>query len=109
MMNPVSTGKVIGQLMLPLNAGTIAKISGVEEIKNDPAVINYIQYYHEGDTIPESAIGTLGQHFGRIFIEADCKENLVAIVNRLQDGVSVQSEDGTELYTMRFDTGRLGK
>lgn len=109
MMNPVSTGKVIGQLMLPLNAGTIAKISGVEEIKNDPAVINYIQYYHEGDTIPESAIGTLGQHFGRIFIEADCKENLVAIVNRLQDGVSVQSEDGTELYTMRFDTDRLGK
>ncbi len=106
-MDPVPKGKVIGQLMLPLNAGTIAKISGVEAVKNEPAVIQYIQYYHEGDTIPESAIGTLGQHFGRISVQASSKEELISIVDRLQAGISVRDADGNELYTMRFDTGRL--
>lgn len=106
-MNPVPEGKVIGQLMLPLNAGTIAKISGVEAIQKEQSVIQYIQYYHEGDTIPESVIGTLGQHFGRVSVMANSKQELITIINRLQDGISIQGVGGEEMYTMRFDTNRL--
>lgn len=108
-MNPTPKGKVVGQLMIPMNAGTIGKISGVDAIKAEKAVISYIQYYHEGDTVAESAIGTLAQQFARISIVADDKDSLVKIVNRLQDGISVKNTEGAEMYTMRFDTDRLYK
>lgn len=106
-INPNPKNGVVGQLMIPLNAGTISSIQGVENIQKDPSVISYIQYYYEGDTITENAQGTLIQQFARISIAAPDKETLVSIVNRLQDGISIKSTDGNEMYTMRFDTNRL--
>ncbi len=106
-INPTPKDGVVGQLMIPLDAGTIASIRGVDAIRQEPAVISYIQYYYEGDTVSQAAQGTLIQQFARISIAAPDKETLVAIVNRLQDGLSITDTDGKELYTMRFDTGRL--
>lgn len=106
-INPTPRNGVVGQLMIPLNSGTIAKIKGVEEIKNDPAVISYFQYYNEGDTLSEQSQGTLVQQFARISIAAPDKDALVDIVNRLQNGISVVDTEGHEMYTMRFDTNRL--
>lgn len=106
-INPNPKNGVVGQLMIPLDAGTISSISGVDAIQNDPAVISYIQYYHEGDTISESAQGTLIQQFARISIAAPNKETLVSIVDRLQNGITIKNTAGNEMYTMRFDTNRL--
>jgi hypothetical protein len=98
---------VVGQLMIPLNAGTIASIQGIDEVKAEKTLIQFIQYYHEGDTVSESVLGTLGQHFARITVKAANKAELIQIVNRLQDGISIKDTDGNEMYTMRFDTDRL--
>ncbi len=106
-INPMPEGKVAGQLMIPVNAGTIASIEGMDAIQNDKAVIQCLQYYHEGDTVSESAIGTLTQQFARISVVASTKDELVQIINRLQDGISIKNTDGEEMYTMRFDTNRL--
>ena len=106
-INPAPKDCVVGQLMIPLDAGTIATIRGVQEIKDDPSVISYIQYYYEGDTITDAVQGTLTQQFARISITAPNKDTLVDIVNRLQNGISITSTEGEEMYTMRFDTNRL--
>ncbi len=106
-INPIPEGKVAGQLMIPINAGTIASIEGMDAVLNEPAVIQCLQYYHEGDSISEAAIGTLTQQFARISVVASTKDELVRIINRLQDGISVKNTDGDEMYTMRFDTNRL--
>ena len=106
-INPVPKGKIVGQLMIPLNAGTIGSISGMDAVKNEESVIFHIQYYHEGDTVSESAIGTLAQQFARISVVAATKDELVQTINRLQEGISVKNTNGEEMYTMRFDTNRL--
>lgn len=106
-ITPSPKNGVVGQLMIPINAGTIASIRGVDAIRQDPAVISYLQYYHEGDTISEASQGTLIQQFARISIAAPDKDTLVAIVNRLQDGIAITDTEGKEMYTMRFDTNRM--
>ena len=100
-------GKVAGQLMIPLMAGTIASIEGMDRLNDDPAVLSYIQYYHEGQTIHEKDLGNLGQQFARIYLLAETKDALVAHVNRIQDAISIKDTDGNEMFTLRFDTNRL--
>ncbi len=108
-INPVPEGKVVGQLMIPINAGTIAEIKGLDAVKNEASIVQFLQYYHEGDTVSEKAIGTLSQQFARIAVMAESKDELVSIINRLQDSISIKDTDGNEMYTMRFDTNRLYK
>ncbi|MBE6807669.1 MAG: hypothetical protein E7527_06680 [Ruminococcaceae bacterium] len=101
------SGKYAGQLMVPLMAGTIASIEGIEHLKDDPAVLSYIQYYNVGETIREKDLGNLGQQFARIYILASSKEELVSHVNRIQDAISIKDTEGNEMFTLRFDTNRL--
>ncbi len=104
-LNPKN--KVVAQLMIPLNAGTIASIKGVEAIQKEKNVIQYIQYYQVGDTVKPEVIGTLGQHFGRVSFCTETREELVEIVNRILNLISITDEQGNEMFTMRFDTNRL--
>lgn len=108
-INPLPKNGVVGQLMVPINAGTIATISGIQAIEEEKSVIHFQQNYKEGDTIPESAMGTLAQQFARISVHAQNKAEMIRIINRLQDGISIRDTNGNEMYTMRFDTDRLGK
>lgn len=106
-IDPATKKGVVGQWVLPINAGTIAKIEGLDDIEKEDAVIQFIQYYHEGDTVSPAVIGTLNQHCARISLKAGSKEELVKILNRLQDSVSIKDTEGNEMYTMRFDTNRI--
>ena len=89
------------------NKNTIASIEGIEQLKADPAVLSYIQYYNVGETIHEKDLGNLGQQFARVYILADTKEELVNHINRIQDAISIKDTDGNEMYNLRFDTNRL--
>ena len=93
--------------MVPLNAGTIAEIKGLDTIEQDPAVSHVIQNYHIGDTVAPSAVGTLNGHFARISLRLESIPQVIELVNRLQDGLSIKDTEGNEMYTMRFDTNRL--
>lgn len=100
-------GRIGGQLMMPLDVGTIGRIEGVEEIKKHPAVVDYLQYYREGDTIEPRVIGTLGQHFGRITFIVDSHEEEVALIRYFQNTVRVYNTDGKRLNNLQFDVSRF--
>ena len=97
------------QLTTPLRPGRISEIRGMDSIKQDPRVIDILQYYREGDEITPDAVGTLAQHFSRISFLADTEKEVIDAVNTAQNSLSVLDGNGNEMYVMRFDTNaRLG-
>ncbi len=95
------------QVMLPLDVGTIYSIECWDEICAMPEVVDVLQYYHVGDTIAESVIGTLGQHFARVTLASTNKDDIEKAVRKIQQDFSVKDEHGNEMYTMRFDFDRM--
>ena len=107
MIDIACKGRIGGQLMLPLDIGTIGKIEGVEKIKEHPAVVDYIQYYTVGDTIEQRNIGTLGQHFGRITFIVDSVEDETEVIRYFQSIVRVYDVDGKRMNNLQFDVLRF--
>lgn len=103
----IGCGSKVGvQLNVPLCVGTIGAIEGLEELKALPCVTDFIQYYRVGDTVKESVIGTLGQHFGRFTMIANDiteLENAILTVNKT---LFVRDLNGKEMNEMKFDITR---
>ena len=99
--------KIGGQLMMPLDVGTIGRIEGTDEICKHPAVVDYIQYYNVGDTIEKRNIGTLGQHFGRITFIVSSHEEEIAAIQYFQKVVKVYDTDGNLMNNLKFDLTRF--
>lgn len=97
----------IAQLMIPLECGTIDSIQGLDEILMMPNVIDFLQYYKEGDTITPEVYGSLGQHFGRFTLKCKNKEEMIKIINVIQDLLKIRNINGEEMYRMRFDVVRI--
>ena len=100
-------GRLGCQLMMPLSVGKIGKIEGLEVVKNHPKVVDYLQYYKEGDVIEQRVIGTLGQHFGRITFIVDSHEEELEIINLFQNSIRVYDVDGNRMNSLQFDIGRF--
>lgn len=98
---------VMAQLMIPLDCGTISKIEGLDEILNWDGVTDFLQYYHEGDTIKLSYLGTLMQLFGRFTLKAKNKEEMINLVNKIEQTLKIFDAEGNDLHTMKFDTKRI--
>ncbi len=99
-------GKFGAQLTVPLNAGTLGTIEGLDECKAIACLQDFIQYYHVGDTVAESAIGTLGQHFGRFTLIAETSEELFDAVKFINRTLFIRDTDGNEMNTIKFDLAR---
>ena len=102
------SGRIGGQLMLPLDVGTIGRIEGLDKITAHPAVIDFMQYYYEGDTIEPKNIGTLGQHFGRITFITDSEEAFTETIRYFQENVIIYDTENRPMNTLPFDVDRLG-
>lgn len=100
-------GRIGGQLMMPLNTGTIGKIEGLECIKESAKVVDFLQYYKVGDTIEQKVIGTLGQHFGRITFIVDSHEEELELIKTFQENVHIYDTDGNVMNTLKFDVERF--
>lgn len=100
-------GRIGCQLMMPLDVGTLGRIEGVEEIKKHPAVVDYLQYYREGDTVEPRVIGTLGQHFGRITFIVNSHEEELEAIRYFQDTVRVYDVNGNRMNNLQFDVSRF--
>ena len=98
--------KVGAQLMIPLCAGTIGEITGINEIKYIPEIVDFFQYYHKGDIIEEKTIGTLAQHFGRISMIADSIGRVHEIVTTLQAIIRIKDINGNIMNCYPFDLTR---
>lgn len=100
-------GRIGGQLMIPLDVGTIGCIEGVQNIRNHPAVVDYLQYYDVGDTIEQRVIGTLGQHFGRITFIVNSTEEEREVITHFQNTIRIYDVDGRRMNNLQFDINRF--
>ena len=91
---------------VPLKAGIIGDIKGLDEIKRMECVSDFVQYYNVGDLITEDKIGTLMQHFGRVKIVAKSKEDIITAIDKFKIHCVVNQE-GQDMLYMRFDTRRM--
>lgn len=99
--------EVMAQLMIPLQSGIIGNIEGVDEIKEKPYVVDFLQYYQIDDEIKTEALGTLGQHFGRYTLCAKSKKEMIEAVNEIQSKIRIKNKQGADMFMMKFDTNRL--
>lgn len=106
-INPYLNGKVACVLTIPLEVGTIDSVSGMDEIAKMPEVYFTTQYYSPSDEITEKKLGTLDQLFARFTVIADDKEQLLAVVNKINAVLHVLDTDGKEMYVQRFDPERF--
>lgn len=106
-INPYFNGYYTGSLNIPLREGIIGRISGIDEIKKDSSILDFVQYYNIGDEIISSDIGTLAQHFCRIKLILKNKEEFIEKINRVQDVLELEDEDGNDMVYRYFDTDRL--
>lgn len=106
-IDPYLHGHFVGSLTIPLREGTIGKIDGVEEIRNNPCVTSVVQYYSVGDTIQSNVIGTLMQHFCRVKMMTASIDEYQELVNIVQNTIKVLDRDGIDMVYRRFDINRL--
>lgn len=99
-------GKIAAQLCVPLKAGTIASVEGLEKIKALPVFKDFLQYYRVGDSVLESRIGTLGQHFGRITFTANSAQEVEDTVKMINSTLFIRDTNGNIMNSMHFDFER---
>jgi biotin carboxylase len=87
--------------------GVIGKIEGVDMALKIPQVVDVFPSYSVGDTIPESAIGTLSQVVLRAFAVADTKEELAKIMDELHNFIEVYSIEGDNMLLDTFNVKEL--
>ncbi|MDO4564037.1 MAG: ATP-grasp domain-containing protein [Clostridia bacterium] len=92
-------------LVPSLREGTIEKINGLKEIGEMQECVNITQFYDEGDSVPPSVIGNLGQSFARIHLVAESFESLCSIIKKINTLLHVKSTDGFEMILPGGFTG----
>ena len=93
--------------MIPLNAGIVGSIGGLDEVKKLPCVADFIQYYNIGETVEQRFIGTLGQHFGRFTAVADEETEIYDAVEKINNTLKIFDTDGMEMNVFKFDRKRM--
>jgi len=84
-----------------VKGGTIAAVTGYEEIKNDERIFASEQRRYPGDTI--AADGTLRQIMFRYLIYGDDMESVAGLIRKIQKTVKALDKDGNNLLVTSFD------
>lgn len=100
-------GRIGCLMMIPLDPGTIGRIDGVEDIRNHPAVVDFLVYYNVGDTVEQRVVGTLGQHFGRIAFIVGSEREEEEIIRHFQETIRVYNTEGKRMNNLQFDISRF--
>lgn len=95
-LNPNHT-KLGANVTILIRPGLISKIKGVDNVNNNPKVLDLILSYNEGDKLPLESLGTLSQVVARAFIIADSKEELLKVINYIENEIDVLDENGISL------------
>ena len=96
-------GKKAATIWFVLKKGTIAKIEGLDQWKNDTAVVDLVQRKYEGDEIISEWIGTEKQVLARLYLVCDTNEELAQKIHFYQDNVKVTDTDGNNMLLHGFD------
>ena len=95
--DPYFGGKYGYNVSILCKPGKIAKISGLDEIRKLPGVINAVVAHPEGDQITEKMRGLLAQITIRILGQADDIETMKAEILEIQRLAHVISDEGEEM------------
>jgi hypothetical protein len=87
--------------------GTIGKIEGVEAIRSMPNIIDVVLSYKEGDTIPQTSLGTLQQVVARVFAYAETESQLADLMDEVHRRFDVLSDNGASMLLPVFNTNYL--
>lgn len=85
-------------ILVPLlKQGKIFSCKCLNKIKALKEVIYIQQFYHDGETVPESAMGTLNQTLARIYICAKNEEELKQAINKVKKLLVVKDSYGNNM------------
>ncbi len=90
-----------------VKGGTIDKIVGYDEIKNDEMIFSSEQRRYPGDTIEPN--GTLRQIIFRYLIMGDDMESVVDLIKKIQNTVKAFDAEGNNILVTDFDPDFLLK
>lgn len=96
-------GKYAGSLWILLKEGRIGKISGLEELRNDPNIIFVMQRFQEGDFVTEAMVGTERQVLARIYVVCDSKEQYRGKIKEIEHGLAIRDEFNDNVVLTLFD------
>lgn len=106
-IDPGMNGHLMGSITIPMKVGIIAKIEGIDVVKECNQVVGINQYYQVGDEIKDNYIGTLSQHFCRVKIMTNSLEEYRDMITFIQHTIKVEDAQGNDLVYRRFDLSRL--
>ena len=84
-------------LLTLMKPGKITKITGLDELRAMPEILNVVQFYYEGDEIGSGSMGTLNQTFARIFIQGNDADHLLSLIDHVQKTLKVFDENGEQM------------
>ncbi|MBQ3431215.1 MAG: ATP-grasp domain-containing protein [Clostridia bacterium] len=106
-IDPTLKGQFAVSVCVPLKPGVIAHIEGVEACRSNLNMVGFLQYYHEGDEITTSKVGTIDQHFCRIKLLCHDYTEIEKSINFIMENIKVIDVNGKDMLFKRFDTTRL--
>ncbi len=86
---------------IPLKAGTIAEIKGLDEINAMPQVLQNKQFKFVGDKI--SATSSLDRVIFRLHVMDDTKEDFAKTLCKISDTIKILDENGNDMQLQKLD------
>ena len=105
--DPYLRGKWAATVWYLLKKGKIAKIKGVDDIEKDNHVILFAKRFSENDEVREEWVGTEKQVFARLYLCADSKEELAALIADYQKKVEVLNISGDNMLLHGFNVNNF--
>ena len=96
-------GKAACSFAILMRPGTVTKIEGMEEIRNNPNVLDITQYYKEGMTVESRDVGNVGQMFARLTTIGKSREDLVEVIHDIEEKICILDENGEDMFLRAFD------
>ena len=105
--DPLFGGKYAATVWFLLKKGKISQVKGTEDISSDDRVITLEQRLKEGDEVREEWVGTEKQVFARLYLHADSKEELAAVIAEYQRKIEVFDMEGKSMLLHGFNVNNF--
>ena len=89
--------KYAANITFLVKPATIGSFIGLDKIEKMNNIISIAKNKFEGETIPQSALGTLNQVALRIFLYADTKNEIINNIRLIRSTVQIQDIEGKNI------------
>lgn len=90
-----------------LRPGKIAKIAGLESVRQDPSVFAVVSRLNAGDTVTEDMVGTERQVFARVYLACRDLNELRQKIDDLQRRITVTDAAGDQMLLPEFLSAKM--